>query len=244
MEEANIQYLILTCIVVVILVFSVLLIILLLSQKAIRNKQKQTLYAVMESQISEQMRIGQDLHDQIFPDIASVITSLELVHTKGDNKLDLRQSIEPLRNLGEDVRRIAHNLTQQSLVKKGLTLAIDDFCAASEDNSYSITLTQQHNLEEFPSVLQYQILQIIKELITNAKKHSKGSEIHVTLVKVNSGYKLKVNDNGVGFKTNNSVGIGFQNIKNRVAMLNGALSIDNNVTSGTSVIITFPNLKE
>lgn len=244
MEEANIQFLILISIAVVILVFTALLIILLVSQKAIRNKQKQMLYAVMESQISEQMRIGRDLHDQIFPDIANIVTSLEAIGNEDLKQQNLQQIIEPLRNLGEDIRRTAHNLAQLSLVKKGLIIAIDDFCAASDDEHFSITLTQEHNLELFPEILQHQILQIIKELIINAKKHSKGTEIHVELRTCKSGYKLAVHDNGVGFKANTTGGIGLRNIKNRVAMLNGNYCVTENSGTGTSVIITFPNLKE
>ncbi|WP_036819997.1 ATP-binding protein [Polaribacter sp. Hel1_85] len=86
------------------------------------------------------------------------------------------------------------------------------------------------------------IYRIISELITNAIKYSKASEININLnQKVKNLITLEVSDNGIGFdkKMVNKKGFGLNNIETRVNQMKGSLKIDSN-NSGTFIEIQIP----
>jgi signal transduction histidine kinase len=83
---------------------------------------------------------------------------------------------------------------------------------------------------------QINIFRIVQELLNNALKHSNCTEIVVDCSQNEDLFLITVEDNGIGFNTNdvsNYKGLGLKNIKNRVDLLKGKLDIKSNSTSGS-----------
>ena len=90
----------------------------------------------------------------------------------------------------------------------------------------------------------------IQPLVENAIKHGlmklpKGGTIRVMSYETATHYYVSVEDDGVGFDTNelqsNRTGVGIRNIRERLkAMVGGTLEIESRVGAGTKVIITIP----
>lgn len=242
MEETSNLFIIIISISGVFIAFIIAASIIIKYQKTLQNKQRQMLLAVMESQIKEQQRIGQDLHDQLAPDVSNIVNMLETLKPSIlDSKTNVFQNqITSLTNLRRDIRNISHNLAQTALVKHGISKAIDTFCDETENDNFSIILEEDHTLEKFPDVLQHHIINVIKELITNAKKHSNGNKVLVQIKNYGNSHAITVKDNGIGISESNNAGIGLKSIRNRVALLKGQLSIKND--NGAVFTITFPNL--
>ena len=88
---------------------------------------------------------------------------------------------------------------------------------------------------------QVEIYKIIQELMTNTLKHAKATNTEIHLSLIDNELSLLFEDNGKGFDTdNNSDGIGFQNIKNRINQLFGTIHIDSIKERGTVVSIEIP----
>ena len=82
---------------------------------------------------------------------------------------------------------------------------------------------------------------LYKELIVNAVKHSKCSEIKIALTMTNSALYLSVEDNGIGFDpTALSEGRGISNIRERVSLLKGSLNLHTSPGYGTRWEINCP----
>ena len=84
------------------------------------------------------------------------------------------------------------------------------------------------------------VYRINQELINNALTHGKADKLNVTIKEENTGFILKFKDNGVGFDINDSSkksGIGLQNIKSRIAILNGNLTIESSKKTGSTFTI-------
>ncbi len=82
---------------------------------------------------------------------------------------------------------------------------------------------------------------IIQEIIQNVLKHAKANNLNIHLNKYTKKLSLLIEDDGIGFATANSAdGIGLQNIKNRVAFLNGKFQIDTEKGKGTTFNIQIP----
>lgn len=84
----------------------------------------------------------------------------------------------------------------------------------------------------------------LSELIYNVKKHAKATEVCISIweEKNNETITLLVEDNGIGFSSNTTSGIGLKNIRYWVAYLGRKISIDSNSYS-TSIVFEISRLK-
>jgi len=81
---------------------------------------------------------------------------------------------------------------------------------------------------------------VIRELINNAKKHAKASEILVQYMREGNVVDITVEDNGIGLSQDvlekeNSDGMGLSNLRTRVAYLKGNLDFHTERNEGTTV---------
>lgn len=91
---------------------------------------------------------------------------------------------------------------------------------------------------------------IVQEIITNALKHAKASEINVQINQIEDVLGIIIEDNGIGFDSAKILkGIGFRSIEERCATLGGIVSFESGKGRGTTVFVDIPigkqnNLKE
>ena len=144
-----------------------------------------------------------------------------------------------LQSTAIEVRKTAHNLMPDILLKYTLPEALHLYCEHIDTgDKLQINLQIYGALEELDKFLALSLYRIIQELVQNIIKHSKGtiSEIQLRL----DGEKLTVTveDNGVGFKKNIvSDGLGLQNVRSRIEALQGFISIESAPGMGTTVYI-------
>jgi signal transduction histidine kinase len=83
----------------------------------------------------------------------------------------------------------------------------------------------------------------VLEALTNAGKHAAGSTVNVTLSSKGDELVLHVADNGAGFDTATvKRSHGFDNMRDRLAVVGGELEITSTVDAGTTVTATVPRL--
>jgi two-component system NarL family sensor kinase len=227
----------------------------LLQQQRIAEleKERQLLAAhgVMQGQVEERTRLAKDLHDGLgcilssakfsFSNVKETMPDLPATSAAFDRSmgmLDLSIS---------ELRRIAHNMMPEALVKFGLDTALKDFCN-SVDQSGALQLTyQSFEIQEIsiPAITAGAVYRIIQELVNNILKHAGATTALVQLVRKDDTLSITVEDNGRGFQTSileTSEGSGYLNLRNRVAYLNGTLDIQTAPYKGTSVNIEIANV--
>jgi signal transduction histidine kinase len=91
------------------------------------------------------------------------------------------------------------------------------------------------------------IYRIVNELLQNAVKHAKASEIDVEIMQKGNKYLISVRDNGIGFKVLKKVGtekiggFGLQSIKERLESLRGKLYLKSDPGNFTTATIEIPD---
>ena len=86
---------------------------------------------------------------------------------------------------------------------------------------------------------------IFKEAINNAAKYSKCCDVAISLTKDDNCLKLKIVDNGIGFKVNQiDKGNGIDNMKKRAVALKGRIQLKSELNKGTSIILIVPVSKQ
>ncbi len=213
-----------------------------------REKHLTAAEAVLKGEEQERTRLAKDLHDGLGGMLSGIKYSFQtmkenLIMTP-ENLQSFERSMDMLDSSIKEMRRVAHNMMPESLVKFGLDTALRDFCTeigqsgALQINYQSIGLNQD-NLEKTAAIAVYRIVQ---ELIGNILKHASAKTALVQVAKNELHLTITVEDDGKGFDTTmlqTSKGIGWTNIQNRVDFLKGSLTIDSQPEKGTSVHIEF-----
>nr|MCU0386329.1 sensor histidine kinase [Flavihumibacter sp.] len=88
------------------------------------------------------------------------------------------------------------------------------------------------------------LFRIIQEGVTNALKHASSSLVIVHLEAENGLLKASISDSGTGMDTSNeNMGSGLRNLRDRVKELNGTLEIQSEKGNGTRLTIQFPMIR-
>ncbi|TMI63478.1 MAG: tetratricopeptide repeat protein [Bacteroidetes bacterium] len=241
-------------------------IILIISLLSFRNyKQKQKLQqqrikeletekkltateAVLKGEEQERTRLAKDLHDGLGGMLSGIKYSFNtmkgnLVMTP-DNAQAFERSMDMLDSSIKEMRRVAHNMMPEALVKFGLDTALKDFCndvnqsGALKVNYQSIGLNEVI-IDQTTGITIYRIVQ---ELLNNTMKHAAAKNAIVQVSKIDGVLSVTVEDDGKGFDTSilkQAKGIGWDNIKHRVEFLKGKLDVNSQPEKGTSVHIEF-----
>ena len=106
------------------------------------------------------------------------------------------------------------------------------------DSSPEIKLDSQINSEI--GVLNYQlqlyICLLLQEMMTNTRKHAEAKAVLIKAIVTKDETQIYFQDDGVGFNTHESTeGKGLQNLRKKVAELNGKLSLESEPDKGTII---------
>jgi len=221
-----------------------------LSEKRISELENEKLLevaeAVLKGQDQERTRLAHDLHDGLGGMLSGIkLSFLNLMETKArntDDKQLLHRSVDMLDGSIRELRRVAHNMMPEILLKFGLDTALRDYCEKiSESGTLSISY-QSFNLENIQvgQTIQITIYRIVQELINNVVKHAGASNVFVQLARIDTRLTISVEDDGCGFDVSildQSPGIGWANTRNRVDYLLGKIDIQSSKNKGTAVNI-------
>jgi signal transduction histidine kinase len=210
------------------------------------EKQLTATEAVLKGEEQERSRLAKDLHDGLGGMLSGIKYSFttmkgNLVMTP-ENHQAFERSMDMLDSSIREMRRVAHNMMPEALVRFGLDTALNDFCNDITQSGALKINYQSFGLEgiAMDQTVAITLYRIVQELINNTMKHSGATSAIVQLTKSNGQLSITVEDDGNGFDTtilNTNKGIGWVNIQNRVDFLKGKLDIRSKEGEGTSVHI-------
>jgi signal transduction histidine kinase len=202
--------------------------------------------AVLKGEEQERTRLAKDLHDGLGGMLSGIKYSFQtmkgnLVMTP-DNAQAFERSMDMLDSSIKEMRRVAHNMMPEALVKFGLDTALKDFCNDINQSGAIRATYQSIGLENavIEQTTAVTIYRIVQELINNTMKHAAAKTAIVQVSKTNGAISITVEDDGKGFNPvilQRTKGIGWSNIHSRVEYLKGKLDVQSEPGKGTSVHI-------
>ena len=204
----------------------------------------------MEKAITEERnRLARDLHDSVTQSIYSLTLLAEAGYRmiKGG---DLKQAEGNQTRLGEiaqqalqEMRLLVYELRPQVLQNEGLIGALEHRLEAVERRA-GINAHMQVELEiDLHPSLDEELFHISMEALNNALKHSKASEVTLSLKSEEDTIILMVEDNGRGFDqelVQSQAGMGLTSMTERVEKIGGGLSIESGSGTGTRILVSVP----
>lgn len=212
------------------------------------EKQLTATQGVLKGEEQERTRLARDLHDGLGGMLSGIKFSLSnmkenLIMTP-DNAQAFERSIDMLDSSIKEMRRVAHNMMPEVLLKYGLDTALKEFC--DEVGRSGVIQTSYHSLAlnevAIGQTTSVTIYRIVQELVNNVIKHAAAGSVIVQVQYSQSDKLLSVTveDDGKGFdmaSLKDAHGIGWSNIKSRVDFLKGKIDVQTSEGKGTSVLI-------
>lgn len=205
-----------------------------------KEKQLATMQAVLDGETAERSRLARDLHDGLGSMLS--VVKLNLPEMKSGAALeaeDLQRFNDALGLLDESIRelrRVAHHMMPESLLRYGLKISLSDFCRAIPSVEFHYFGDEQR----LDSKLEILIYRSAHELVNNALKHGAAMQINVQLVQEDDRLSLTVQDNGRGFDPRAATrGMGLANIRSRVETYGGVIHVYSTPGNGTEVNLEF-----
>ncbi len=170
-------------------------------EKEKQNSKISTLTALLEGQEQERGRLARDLHDGLGGLLSGTKLQLSILDTHRSENIEegISKSISQIDGAVEELRRVAHNLMPDLLMKYGLVAAIEEFALRMSNSALSIHtefINYSNSISEEKQLLIYRVIQ---ELVNNAIKHAKASEIIIQISEEENILNLTVEDDGKGF---------------------------------------------
>ncbi|MFP2996109.1 sensor histidine kinase [Spongiivirga sp. MCCC 1A20706] len=212
---------------------------------ALKHEQEANVYAAMiEGQEKERKRLAIDLHDGLGGRLSGISLNLsKLDKDKPVNypKRELQKVIKDLDKSLVELRGIARNMMPETLLKFGLEAALKDYCSSMKNHQTAISVQFYGKEDDIEISQKVTIYRVIQELINNAVKHAKASQILVQFMRENDQVDITVEDNGIGMSDEmikvGADGMGLANLRTRVAFLKGNLEFNCEANEGTTVNI-------
>ncbi len=209
------------------------------------EKQLLATQSLLKGQEDERSRLAKDLHDGLGGLLSGV--KLQLGAMKGNlilteaNGAMFNNALNKLDESIAEMRRVAHNMMPEALLRLGLKQALQDYFDNINVAGPFVINTEFYGLEKrLDTDVEISVYRTIQELVNNAIKHSEAKNILVQVMRQGRSLNFTVEDNGKGFdvaaaERMNTAGL--QSIRSRVNYLNGKMDIRSQPGKGTSVYI-------
>ena len=198
----------------------------------------------------ERQRISRELHDRVLQLLSSVRLRAETCRRELP---DDRQAFEnELRTIEDNIEKaiteirnlLAENQSGEELqagsLERRLRQELEIFCARTGFKLDFRCAIGPHNL---PIIIERELYFTLREAILNAVRHSRASELHLSLMSSGRGCEARLRDNGVGFDsafTGGTSHYGLKGMRERIRKIGGELVIDTAPGKGTDIKIVIP----
>ena len=208
-----------------------------LKSEELETERMKSMRSLIDGQEIERQRLSRELHDSL----GQLLIALKLKYESATSKKELGELFD---KTIEETRRISNNLMPAALAEFGLTTALRNICNdISENTDIEVHFKAHGTIKSLDLEVKIYLFRIIQEALTNIIKHAHANSAIIDVNYSNNIVNLIINDDGIGFDTQahlkkNSNGL--NNIKDRVSLLNGTISISSNINKGTLLEISIP----
>jgi signal transduction histidine kinase len=219
-------------------------------RRDVEQARQAVLRQLLTAQEDERLRIARDLHDQLGQQITGLQLGLKQLEraAHGDTIQSLLAPLQALvSEMAKEVHRFAVALRPTALDDVGLVPALERLLADWSEQSGVEAAFQSVGLQQLRLALQLEtaLYRIVQEALNNVQKHSGAGAVAVILERRPDEVLLIVEDDGRGFdvaaRLGSSTGrLGLVGMRERVALLGGALEIESAPGAGTTVFVRVP----
>jgi len=226
--------------------------IVVLAKSAIERVRLSRSYVndLVKVQEEEHARISREIHDGPLQDVTALIQRLRLLSLDIDSPDERQKRLDEAEEAAmagvKEMRELCNNLTPPWL-DLGLAQALTEL---AENQSERLGLKISLDLEELPELpedITLAFFRITQEAVNNAARHAEASNVKITLRNTGKAAVLEIVDDGKGFQIPEDIASlrvaghrGLSNMKERMSIIGGKLSISSLPGKGTGIRCELP----
>jgi signal transduction histidine kinase len=195
---------------------------------------------IIEAGDRERRRVERDLHDGAQQRLVALSLEIRLAQSAlgGDGDPAVRHSLEraadeALAALGE-LRDLALGIHPLILTESGLGAAVESLAERTP-----LDVTIDIGPQRYPPAVEGAAYFLIAEALTNVAKYAKAERASVRAVERGNELRIEVTDDGIGGADPES-GTGLRGLVDRLAALDGTMTIDSPIRGGTRITARIP----
>jgi signal transduction histidine kinase len=170
--------------------------------------------------------------------------SINMLQQKTNNQEDsedLKNIIDQSYNIRKKIKITAQNLLPAHLDSQDLFSLIANFVKSIPTDNLKISTLFRGQIPVIDKDIKKVIYLIVLELLQNIIKHANATNALVEIAYQDNKLLIIIQDNGIGYTPGKQhYGIGINNIKQQLALLNGTIKIDGALPKGTVIAIAIP----
>jgi signal transduction histidine kinase len=198
----------------------------------------------------ERRRLARDLHDGPAQSLAAALFGVDLAVAALDRspraaREELLRARELLRDALDDLRGLMYGLRPRLLEERGLIAALQALASTTPLWGPAVEVETREIGARLPSEIEVGLYRIAQEAVSNARQHGAATKVRVTVELEPGMVTLAVHDDGHGFppqaiRPAAGRGEGLPGMRDRAALLGGALSVESAPGAGTRIAAAIP----
>ena len=205
---------------------------------------------IAAARVEERRRLSRELHDRALQLLTSARMRLDnCLHYLNSDPAALEKEVLTIEdNLDHAITEIRNLLAENQIeeqmqagsLERRLKEELDIFRARSGFKLDSQCAIGAHNL---PAPVERELYFTLREGVLNAVRHSRATELHLSLSQTTKSCEARLRDNGVGFTVAAAEGsnhYGLRGMKERIRKIGGTLNLHTVPGQGTEIHISVP----
>ena len=208
-----------------------------------RKLAEESLRRVTEA---ERKRIARDLHDSVLQDFSYTTAALGMMVLQAKDatsRKQLQAAVDAVRRGAQGLREVVNNLRLEDEEDRPFPEIVGALVRRSRTMAPALGISLEVGEQVPPAPLGEtgtQVSRIIQEALTNARKHSEAMRVSVSVKMDRGDLHVEVSDDGRGFGSESSPGVGLSSMRERAAIIGGELEIESEAEQGTRVRLRAP----
>lgn len=212
----------------------ILVLILILSYLWYRKRKKIHLQEKELEVKNTELKYVKKIHDRVANKVYHVMSEVE--NSPALDKDNLLDKLEVLYNISRDISYEKELNTEDDYAEQ-LSEMLRSYSSSSRE--ILIVGNEDELWENSTSMAKAEVFDVLQELMTNMKKHSRADSIVLKFERVDSCMNIFYSDNGVGMNVSLKKN-GLTNTETRIKNILGTITFDSTTNSGLEIHISFP----
>jgi len=210
-----------------------------------QGKLKELSARLVEAQEQERRAISRELHDEVGQSLSALLMELGNLGAVAPADAELRSHVESIRKLAESsvnvVRNMALLLRPSMLDDLGLVPALQwQAREISKRTGMAVTVDAESVADDLPEEYKTCIYRVVQEALHNCSRHAFARSVRIQVVQESGRIHLSVLDDGQGFDSTHTRGLGLLGMEERVTHLGGRFQLQSEPGHGTRLRIEIP----
>jgi signal transduction histidine kinase len=199
-----------------------------------------------QATLQERNRIAREIHDSVGHALTAQSIQLENVAVwLPEDVSRAEEHLQKARGLGKEalqnVRQSVATMRQQPLQGQSFNDAIQKLVQDFERTTDIPIQRHVQIAQGLPTEIAIALYRIVQEAMTNIAKHSKATQVSLTLTESPTELELIIEDNGQGFDpAQNTTGFGLQSMRERTEALGGLFYLKSQPGQGCRLHLNIP----